>query len=279
MGGDLSLAKCFIFLVGRCFDAWSALPSLAEHSPYSGGVKQPTAGRLLPISRVERITNSRFVMKNSLIGSRAFTLIELLVVVAIIAVLAGLILPVVGRIQEQSRGTKCTNFLRQLGTAAMLYANDHDLTLPVTVHQRSAGGKSWSITLQAYAGGKVTFRCPCDENPQRAYTYVINDFLTPNPAGAPDLDFSKLARLERPAQTILFGEASSAYANTDHFHFSDYRGQLMPAAVFAEQVAVERHGGSANYFYADGHLETLRWAEVQGRLGKSGSRLVDPTAE
>lgn len=211
--------------------------------------------------------------------SSAFTLIELLVVIAIIATLAAVLLPVMGRVQDEARSNKCLSQLRQLGMAARLFANDHDMSLPVTVHQRRAGGKSWTLSLQEYAGGKIIFRCPCDEDKARQFTYVINDFLTPNPAGAADLDFSKISRLERPAETFLFAEASKDYANADHFHFADYGGQIIPPEVFAGQVAVKRHGGSAHYVFADAHVETLSWEKAQERLRTPGSRFVDPTAE
>jgi prepilin-type N-terminal cleavage/methylation domain-containing protein/prepilin-type processing-associated H-X9-DG protein len=211
--------------------------------------------------------------------SSAFTLIELLVVIAIIAVLAGLMFPLITRMQQQARATQCLNQLRQLGTAARLYANDNDQTLPVTTHQRRQGGKSWSITLQEYAGGKIVFRCPADEHQTRAYSYVINDFLTPNPAGAPDLDFSKLSRLERPRETVLFAEASQGYASADHFHFSNYRGQKVPLEIFKEQIAVRRHSGGSNYVFADAHVESLTWEQLMERSNVPGSRIVDPTAE
>jgi len=60
----------------------------------------------------------------------AFTLIELLVVISIIAVLAGLLLPVLGRIQEGANSTKCAANLRQIGTAINAYTTDSDGLLP-----------------------------------------------------------------------------------------------------------------------------------------------------
>ncbi len=208
-------------------------------------------------------------------GRAAFSLIELFVAILIVTALAGVALPVLYNSQQRSRSVKCLSNLRQLGAAAMAYAGEHEMTLPLTAHQRN----SWTTTLQSYADGSVVFRCPGDENPTRTYTYAINDFLTPNPAGAPALDFSRLSQLERPAQTVLFAEASATYTSSDHFHFADYYGGHVPATDFASQVAVTRHLGAAIYVFADGHAETLAWPSVRTLLAKSGSRFVDPTTK
>ena len=53
----------------------------------------------------------------------AFTLIELLVVIAIIAILAGLLLPVLGRAKEKSNDIQCRNGLHQIQMAAQMYAD------------------------------------------------------------------------------------------------------------------------------------------------------------
>lgn len=207
----------------------------------------------------------------------AFTLVELLVVMGIVAVLSAVAVPVYSRARQRTLSVKCLSNLRQMGSAAMVYAGEHNMTLPVTSHQVQQGGKSWTLTLQDYAGGKIVFRCPCDENKTRTYTYVINDFLTPNPAGASSLDFSCLVRIESPAQTVLFAEASATYTNSDHFHFAEYYGGRVPASDFASQVAVQRHLGAANYVFADGHMEALTWPAVQALLAKTDGHFVDPT--
>src|SRR5882762_6873397 len=79
-------------------------------------------------------------MRNKPIGSgakqplscapRGFTLIELLVVIAIIAILAGLLLPVLSKAKEQGRSTACKSNMRQIALGMQLYSDDNRDYLP-----------------------------------------------------------------------------------------------------------------------------------------------------
>ncbi|MCE9610006.1 MAG: type II secretion system GspH family protein [Chthoniobacter sp.] len=61
----------------------------------------------------------------------AFTLIELLVVISIIAILAGIALPVFGAAQTNAAQTKGLSNGKQIGTALRLYAGQNDGLYPV----------------------------------------------------------------------------------------------------------------------------------------------------
>ena len=71
------------------------------------------------------------------IHSKFFTLIELLVVIAIIAILAAMLLPALSAARERARNASCISKLKQLGTAQMIYSNDHKGSLAVSFHHES----------------------------------------------------------------------------------------------------------------------------------------------
>ena len=72
---------------------------------------------------------------------KKFTLIELLVVVSIIAILAGMLLPALGRARASAKKVHCVGNLKQMGVAFLSYSSDfNDYMMPQYINITSPFG-------------------------------------------------------------------------------------------------------------------------------------------
>lgn len=209
--------------------------------------------------------------------SRGFTLIELLVVIAIIAVLMGILLPSLNRAREQARKIACLSNMRQMGVAVSAYLIDSDYRLPPSSCRIDDPNDHWLRILADYTREQLLFHCPSDrakdfvdwnhpldeQKDARYSSFAVNALLDPihYRYGAQHNRYNDTNQIHKPMYTIWISEAPDTenFNLADHIHPEMWEGSIEYAQQF---VAWDRHKGTSNYLFADGHAANLRFEET-----------------
>ena len=122
--------------------------------------------------------------------NRGFTVIELLVVMGIIAVLAGVAVPLYARVTQTARAAACVSNMRQLGAGLSLYLGDNNQRMPTLLaarKYRTDPGPVIDDTLHTYVTDPRVFACPADVNgvaAQSGTSYYWNILINGQSAAA-----------------------------------------------------------------------------------------------
>ncbi|AHF90680.1 N-terminal cleavage protein [Opitutaceae bacterium TAV5] len=228
-----------------------------------------------------------------------FTLIELLVVIAIIGLLAGIIIPVVGRVRESARAAACVSVLRQYGVAFNMFAVENRDILPT-----GSSSPRWFDQLNPYMAaiankpGRIMSAragtCPSlaarfpeyawyfagsenrTEEDRRGYQY--NRYL--NRDSFMDVDKTvkyppvPLSAILNPARTLLLWESigvgagsddHSGYPNESYFH-PKYRHRGKMNCLMVSGAVITRRGNyDSDETKTDTHIDYasggINWAK------------------
>ena len=213
-----------------------------------------------------------------------YTLTELLIVLAVIAVLAALLLPAFSRARASARRSTCASNLRQIGAALQLYTADANGFFPPTVagnfvngRQENDANPSWRGLLVPYLGGASSLECPeagvpfgwkitFTESEMNSYAY--NERLGQTVIqGDTHIPHGRLENQVRyPQLTVTVCDVRfliRTVREPDLFATSKDLKKTMKAIggdkiILAQPFGATRHGGGANYLFADGHVKWYR---------------------
>jgi prepilin-type N-terminal cleavage/methylation domain-containing protein len=232
------------------------------------------------MSRSARKAESANMHSPHLIQRRGFTLLELLAVIATIAILAALLLPILGKAKIRAQRTTCLSNMRQLQLAWAMYKDDNNGSLAESYPNNNP--EVWvqgDMTIAAQAGdtslirqGKLypynqnvgIYHCPTDQGVMIGGTrvptvrsYSMNCFMGTRPPGLGSIPssadgyvpfFAKDSDIPHPSDMWVLLEEDERSIN-DGFFLTDPKGKIwfsFPA------ISALRHDYSFALNFADG---------------------------
>ncbi|MBI3919976.1 MAG: prepilin-type N-terminal cleavage/methylation domain-containing protein [Armatimonadetes bacterium] len=205
---------------------------------------------------------------------RGFTLIELLVVIAIIAILAAILFPVFAKAREKARQASCQSNLKQIATAALMYAQDYDEKLTGWLWNGggcSGGTAIWFHQLYVpYLKNTQVFICPSTgynsgvncgfwtAPPHTAETRAMGTSYGFNCSGWGCRCNRSIGTVVHPAEMFMVSDAPW--------------GCMRPSqrSTCSSGYYIEPHNGGLNMAYFDGHV---KWQQSQKVLATNGANL------
>ena len=220
----------------------------------------------------------------------AFTLIELLIVIAIVAILAGVILPVYGSVQLSGKRSQSLSNMRQLAMATMTYTGDHSGNLPQqgdattwasAATNTAAENDQWyntvlhdyanSPSLSDYAQNPAAFYQKGSLFFVPAANYPANKLTAPQFAMAfnSKLETStttnvRMQNIEAPAETVLYLETGV----TGEKPLTGQKAYTGQPYAYASRAAA-RYGGKMILTFCDGHADVFTSTDVVSTNGKA----------
>ena len=206
----------------------------------------------------------------------------MMVVIGIIALLAALLFPILGRVKQGGLRTVCLNNMKQMGLAFQVYLTDFDQRYPGAGQFQKWGngghwvkGKSGTLAADGADGALFKISAPEERTAQVAdvqggalYPYVKNAaaYVCPSdPTGADDKNLSysmncaiagmsNRSKMKNPTDINLL--VDEAYANDGFFYIDNPAG----IASTSTDALAQFHLTSGNILFADGHVRAYTYA-------------------
>ncbi len=196
--------------------------------------------------------------------NKQFTLVELLVVIAIIAILAGILLPVLSSSREKAKSSNCKSNLKQLGMGLKMYTNANSGMFPMC---KFSGTKmNWYNTFYRYIKTPKVYACPSQASAAQALTnafetgaaatpvnYIPNQlvFGSLQTAGVPNYVAER--RIKDPSGTVALVDFNPELTNTGRVVDGFGTANIDPKTATELRVGYV-HQKRINILWVDGHV-------------------------
>jgi general secretion pathway protein G len=192
-------------------------------------------------------------------AAMSFTLIELLTVIAIIALIAGLLFPVMNKVRQKARLAECMNNLRQVGIAFSSYISESQSVFPIAAMKPTVNTTEPRISdvLSPYAGDSdKIFRCPADTKPESSYSGNTESgtfyeaegcsYEYASMLGGCKLGTEKRGNMSSAKRVVMF--------DFECFHRESSIFSVSQDESGTDDISVASKGGAKNYLFADWHV-------------------------
>jgi prepilin-type N-terminal cleavage/methylation domain-containing protein len=241
---------------------------------------------ILPQRPLTNVTSSGCRARCGRAGLSGFTLIELLVVIAIIGILAGILVPAVGKVRERSLEAQAMQNLRSIHAGAMLYVSGNKGKLPMVMSKLDENGNYgawngfWMDAIEPFMpktlgrvthqqGRNLAFYCPkvdVSEDPARRW---LADYSPNTNIIAVDIIRAAVA-VQDPAKELMFYEAAKNDEELTPYNsgaFMAWTKQLASGNFDYPNTVARRHGSESDPafygVYVDGHIERFNFNELK----------------
>ena len=204
----------------------------------------------LPVSLLPSPMTLRAKAASRNCSAAAFTLIELLMVITIIAILASLLLPAMGTLQQRADSIKCANNLRTVGQAVQLYLGDHSQNFPMInpavgtpIYPSGTPGTTDMLTaFTPYGVTTSTLQCPSDMRlgTASAYAQYQNSY-----------DWKPTLDDENTSEPLIYGRRFGGTTSGTN-GATGFVAKLSKIRQVFDDTQI--HFGHMNSLYADGHV-------------------------